>query len=79
MLIRDTVWQQIDGLDEAYPFGLEDIDFCLRARQNGWRVVCDSSVDSLHFEAATPGRSKLDRSSRQLFMKRWTRRYMIDG
>jgi GT2 family glycosyltransferase len=79
MLIRREVWEELGGLDEEYPFGLEDIDFCLRARQVGWRVICSNSTASLHFEASTPGREQLDIPSRKLFMQRWRERYTVDG
>lgn len=79
MLVRGELWNEIGGLDESYPFGLEDIDFCLRARQRGWRIFCSNRVDSLHFESQTPGRERLDRPSRQLFLKRWRGRYTVDG
>jgi GT2 family glycosyltransferase len=79
MLIRREVWEELQGLDEDYPFGLEDIDFCLRARQRGWRVMCSNATASLHFEASTPGREQLDVPSRKLFMKRWGGRYTLDG
>jgi GT2 family glycosyltransferase len=79
MLVRAAVWDALGGLDERYPFGLEDIDFCLRARQCGWRVFCAGNVESLHLEARTPGRSALDRASRRVFRKTWRGRYAIDG
>jgi len=78
MLVRGTLWRALDGLDESYPFGLEDIDFCLRAGQAGWGVRCVQAVDSLHFESMTPGRIALDPPSRRLFMERWEGRYTID-
>ncbi|MFT5115040.1 MAG: GT2 family glycosyltransferase [Parasphingorhabdus sp.] len=79
MMIRGAVWEQLNGLDEQYSFGLEDIDFCLRARQWGWRVFCVGKGHSLHFESMTPGRVELDVASRELFMKNWQTRYSIDG
>jgi GT2 family glycosyltransferase len=79
MLIRHDVWAQLDGFEPSYPFGLEDIDFCLRARQRGWRVVCCNQTDSLHLESMTPGRIELDVASRALFNQRWRGRYTIDG
>ena len=79
MLVDGSLWRDLGGLDESYPFGLEDIDFCLRARQRGRRVVCAGGVDSLHFESMTPGRVELDVPSRRLFMERWQERYTIDG
>ena len=79
LLVRQQVWRQLGGLDEAYDFGLEDIDFCLRARQQGWKIVCANDTDSLHFEALTPGRVERDIPSRRLFMERWQGRYCLDG
>ena len=79
LLVRSQVWEEMGGLDEAYPFGLEDIDFCLRSRQQGWRVMCCNETESLHFEASTPGRVALDIPSRKLFMERWNGLYTIDG
>jgi len=79
MLVRGEVWADLNGLDEIYDFGLEDIDFCLRARQIGWKVFCCNEVDSLHFEAMTPGRVELDVVSRRLFMDKWKGLYCIDG
>jgi GT2 family glycosyltransferase len=79
MLVRAEVWRELEGFDESYPFGLEDVDFCLRARARGWRVMCCEEVDSLHFESMTPGRVALDVPSRRLFMERWGGRYTVDG
>lgn len=79
MLIRHETWGDLDGLCEDYPFGLEDIDFCLRARQRGWRIVCARSNSSLHFESMTAGRSEMDIPSRKLFMSRWSGKYTVDG
>ncbi|MEX0666301.1 MAG: glycosyltransferase family 2 protein [Acidimicrobiia bacterium] len=38
-LIRRSTFDAVGGLDESYLFGPEDVDFCLRARRSGWRVV----------------------------------------
>lgn len=79
LMVRHALWFALGGLDEDYAFGLEDVDFCLRARGLGWRVWCYHGADSLHFESMTPGRVRLDVGSRRLFMQRWQGRYSIDG
>ena len=79
MMVRRGLFEQVGGFDESYAFGLEDIDFCLRVRQRGHRVVCVNAGRPLHFEALTPGRVELDVSSRQLFLERWRGKYTIDG
>lgn len=39
MLVRRELWESIRGLDERFFFFLEETDFCLRARQQGWHVM----------------------------------------
>ncbi len=79
MLIRRTAFDAVSGLDESFPFGWEDVDFCLRARQLGWRVFCAQAHDSLHLESATPGRMDHDSASKELFMKRWGGKWSVDA
>ncbi|MBY0506000.1 MAG: glycosyltransferase family 2 protein [Bryobacteraceae bacterium] len=39
LMIRRTAWEQLGGFDEAFfPVWFEDVDFCYRLRQNGWRI-----------------------------------------
>lgn len=71
MTIRRQVFDDLNGFDTSYPFGLEDIDFCHRARQKGWHVSCTHKYPSLHLEATTPGRIEMDIESRALYMERW--------
>jgi GT2 family glycosyltransferase len=79
MLIETKLYSSLGGLSEDYSFGLEDIEFCLRARKKGFRILCDNRFASLHMESMTPGRSELDRPSRALFMERWAGKYSLDG
>ncbi len=51
VLIRREVWDQLEGLDEGFVGGqFEDIDFCLRAREKGWRVIYTPRAVALHLE-----------------------------
>jgi N-acetylglucosaminyl-diphospho-decaprenol L-rhamnosyltransferase len=38
-LVRRSVWEALGGLDESYFYGPEDVDFCLRIRGLGLRIV----------------------------------------
>ncbi len=38
-LFRRDVYTQVGGLDDSIFYGPEDVDFCLRLRSTGWRVV----------------------------------------
>jgi len=49
-----AVYDTIGGLDMAYhPVQFEDLDFCYRARQAGWRCVYEPSVEVYHWEHTT--------------------------
>jgi N-acetylglucosaminyl-diphospho-decaprenol L-rhamnosyltransferase len=38
-VFRRQAFDAVGGLDERYFYGPEDVDFCLRLRKAGWRVV----------------------------------------
>lgn len=46
MAVRAETWVGLEGFDEQYVNGYEDVDLCLRARQAGWRIryVAESTV-----------------------------------
>jgi len=53
-LMRAELPAQIGGLDEVFnPAQFEDFDFCYRAREAGWRVLYEPSVEMYHFESVT--------------------------
>ncbi|MGD6850757.1 MAG: glycosyltransferase [Candidatus Bathyarchaeia archaeon] len=44
----------LSGLDEAYKLGtFEDVDFCCKARFNGWKVLYEPACRVYHYEGAT--------------------------
>lgn len=79
MLVDHETFELLGGFDEAYPFGYEDVDLCLRARQLGVRVMCAQSHDSLHFESMSSDRPDRHAPAQRLFFARWRDRFSIDG
>lgn len=79
MLIPAALFDRLDGFDETYPFGYEDVDLCLRAGQLGAPVLCAQAYDSLHLESMSNRRPDRHAASRELFFERWRGRYTIDG
>ena len=39
LMVRREAFEELDGLDDAYRLYCEDIDFCWRLHQHGWRVT----------------------------------------
>lgn len=48
LMARRAVYEQIGGLDEAFTMYSEELDWCRRARQAGWRVVYLGSARIIH-------------------------------
>ena len=48
-MIRREVYEAIGVLDEVIFYGPEDCDYCLRARQNGWRVMYVPTLTMVHY------------------------------
>lgn len=53
MLIRRQALDEVGGLDETYWMYGEDLDWCLRFRRAGWRVVYDGRVCATHIKGAS--------------------------
>jgi N-acetylglucosaminyl-diphospho-decaprenol L-rhamnosyltransferase len=41
MLVRKTAMDQVGLFDEGYWLYMEDLDWCHRFRQAGWKIVYD--------------------------------------
>jgi len=63
MLIRRDVFDRVGLLDDAYFFSFEDVEFCLRAREAGFRTVCVQDAVAYHEGGRTIGR----RSARRVY------------
>jgi GT2 family glycosyltransferase len=48
LLVRRDCYEQIGGLDESYFLYYEDVDFCSRAREQGWSVWYDPELRVTH-------------------------------
>ncbi|TXK16044.1 glycosyltransferase family 2 protein [Microbacterium wangchenii] len=48
MFIRRSVWSELSGLSERWFMYAEDVEFCLRAREAGWRVVMAPGLMAHH-------------------------------
>jgi len=48
MLARREVYTQIGGLDTGYVMYSEEMDWCKRAKDAGWRVVYDGQAQIIH-------------------------------
>jgi GT2 family glycosyltransferase len=54
---RRSVFEELDGFDVALGLDLNDIDYCLRARDLGYRTLYDAGVELVHHESPSRGTS----------------------
>ncbi|OGC91958.1 hypothetical protein A3D85_02440 [Candidatus Amesbacteria bacterium RIFCSPHIGHO2_02_FULL_47_9] len=52
-MIRRTAGDQVGWLDEDYFWNGEDIDFCYKLKESGWKVVYIPDVKITHFKGAS--------------------------
>ncbi|OQX85586.1 MAG: hypothetical protein B6D63_02005 [Candidatus Latescibacteria bacterium 4484_7] len=55
MLVRRGVFETAGFLDPGYRIYSEDVDFCLRAKQCGWRVIYEPSARIYHKVSSSSG------------------------
>ena len=51
--IRRTAGDQVGWLDEDYFFNAEDIDFCYKLKEKGWKVMYIPQVKITHFKGSS--------------------------
>jgi GT2 family glycosyltransferase len=55
MLVRREAFEEAGGLDESFPVAYNDVDFCLRLGERGWRVLYVPDAALVHRESASFG------------------------
>ncbi len=55
LLVRRSVWDAAGGLDEALAVAFNDVDFCLRVRDLGYRNVLTPFAELYHHESPSRG------------------------
>jgi GT2 family glycosyltransferase len=60
-LVSMEAWQRVGPLDEEYFFSFEETDWCIRARQEGFRLLVVREALAVHAGSLTIGRGSPDR------------------
>lgn len=80
LLVRRTVFDAVEGLDETLPESYNDVDFCLRVRAAGYRNLWTPHATLLHRESASrrdrvvkdaPAMNRQERRTTLLMRTRW--------
>ncbi len=60
MFLRRDVYEKIGGLDEDFFMYGEDLDWCYRVKESGYKVYYVHSTQIIHFKGESTRRSNLD-------------------
>ncbi len=75
LLVRAEVFDELKGLDEGFTVAFNDVDFCLRARQAGWRVAWTPYAQLYHYESKSRGIDEKDPAKKARFAGEQKRLY----
>ena len=84
MMVRKSIFDSVNGFDEAFRVAFNDIDFCLRVRELGSLVVYDPYTRAYHYESKSRGSDEKPENKarfeqeKNLFRSKWEK-YMVDG
>ena len=68
---RMSLVRKLGGFRESFATDFNDVDFCLRLRSNGYRVVYTPYAELYHFEGTTLKRTAADPVERKFFFSQW--------
>ncbi|HET7090918.1 MAG TPA: glycosyltransferase family 2 protein [Anaerolineae bacterium] len=72
MLVRREAIRQVGLLDEGFALYCEEIDWCARFKEAGWRNYCVPSARVVHHSGQSTSQVKAES-----FVKLWTARYRL--
>jgi len=70
LMVSRTLFDEVGGFDECLPVEFNDVDLCLKIRQQGYRIVYDPAVVLYHHENATR-KGRLSPSDEKRFVEQW--------
>lgn len=70
LMVPSELFKRLGGFYEGYINGSEDIDFCLRLGEAGFKMHCRSDSVIFHLECQSKGRTKFERENTELLQKR---------
>lgn len=76
MVFRKSVFEEVGGFDETLRVNFNDVDFCLRVFEKGYRIVWTPYARVIHLESATRKKDQaLVSEELNILRKRW-RKYI---
>lgn len=71
LMTRRAVFEEVGRFDEWFPIDFNDVDYCLRLRRAGYRVVFTPWARLYHHESASFGARRQDLGAIEEMRRRW--------
>jgi GT2 family glycosyltransferase len=75
MAVRRSWFLDGGGFDESYVNGFEDVDLCMRAREQARAIVYVPAARFAHYEGASAGRYDREADNERRFYERWSAQF----
>jgi len=79
LLVKASVCDEVGGLDEQFAVAFNDVDFCLRVRDAGYRIAWTPYAELTHYESKSRGGDEKDPAKAARFAAEQQRLYTIHG
>ncbi len=77
IMIKKSVFEEVDGFDERYAVAFNDVDLCMKIREAGYLIVYNPYAELNHYESKSRGYEDTEEKVRRfnseiiLFKSRW--------
>jgi GT2 family glycosyltransferase len=78
LLVRAADFERLGGFSQVFPLNYNDVDFCLKLREEGFRIVYTPHAELIHFESQSRVPVILP-SERASLSRRWAYRMAHDA
>jgi GT2 family glycosyltransferase len=76
LMVKKKIYQELGGMDPAFWMNYNDVDFCLRLRDAGYRLVYAPHAVLLHHESVS--KAGMQESEIRMFKDKWSARIAYD-
>ena len=77
LMVRKSIFTQVGGMDESFPLNFNDVDFCLKLHQAGYRNVFTPYAQLSHYGSASRSDNKVGREEQENFSNKWNQ-YLLE-
>ncbi|MGI6096128.1 MAG: glycosyltransferase family 2 protein [Lachnospiraceae bacterium] len=72
LMVKKSVFQEVNGLDPEFQVAFNDVDFCLKVREKGYLVVYNPYAELYHYESKSRGQEdtpeKVARFNKEMYL-----------